>query len=326
MTTYPERNTDDGGAIRLTDGEMRNTPFFNSEFTVHQDLRVPYLLQITADPPATDLSLELSYDGALFELNDELVALSGSEVVRAPLAITSDETGRDGLGTAKLPFDESWTTLTLLLPLMRKKLYPGENVGDAYPVSMTMTANTGATAETIWEPVVTEANTAPWGLVLSPSWRSVEGGSEKTDYRYTSALRCLSVGPGAVPAGTSIAIHGDRRILKSMAVSTVAVDGVVQEDAFSTREAAADGSRSIALVTLNNDVPSGANLDVELVIDSIPLPITPDGLQFAGARVIPPPLDLSRPQRITGAEAVRDLTTSGQPRTAPTLKQSNARK
>ncbi|MWV75007.1 hypothetical protein [Rathayibacter rathayi] len=325
---------DDSRPLQVISGDY--TAYSNVHFALNQVMQI--------NNPA-QFKVSIQFDGRLFAADDTAMLSYLDKYETASTVITLADPPALSSVTYDIPdiFNGTSTaSTTILFPLTVVDRYPEEGVDHPLPLILTILARDGSElARAEWLPDDTRVPVSAWGAEVTAVWSEtgVVDGVKTTvsKYRYPSTICCMSTGPHPIPAGSTLAIELDSLVLESCAVQRIATIA-------STASAAttiAPGDLGIAVVspltqapwpatsylvmleetegrlrmtiTLNDEVPAGAAVEVTLRAVEIPAIPVITSVTYASAFLAGPAQD-GYWQRATRKYLVTDLTGSGTPR------------
>lgn len=160
--------------------------------------------------------------------------------------------------------------LLLALPLSSRPIYPNENLGLANPISLEVTVGPQKTLRASWSPKLVRSPVSPWGIELAARWAQLDstGASAKSGYSVPWSIFCTSVGPGAVPAGATITVEVDRRLVSALEVaSTIFPPPADGKPEYATSVSEVRGAQRLQIVLLR---PIAAGETVQVFLSTTP--------------------------------------------------------
>lgn len=303
---------DDFG-ITSTDSSMLS--YFSSDFmTCYQTeySRTVGLSSQTSVPKGATATL--TYDARCFDVGSAIL-VAGSDITRLKPEI-GPLLNNAGSATfafeREIGFDDS--EVTLLLPLSPRSLFPNENISAMGPMSLAVNSAEGiqlATLSLLTATVAREAS--PWGARVVGAWADVPVLEEtnRLKYRYPTFIRVSSTGPSAVPAKSTLTIDFDAQIIASCTISAVTVNGQPVPTASYSTTSWSGGGLLRMTVTLADEIPADAALDVALVANPTSGPAQRvEGVTLARARFSGNETS-ARPMRETAQMLLVDVSKSG---------------
>lgn len=295
--------------------EEQSIPVFGTDFRSESVLVVPAVFGLT---PATQRQAfaELRFDSRVFQLTDYAWTIRGSGTpARARVSGLKD--WGNGTSSALVELGEVKVDgVRVHLPLRAVDRYPNENLGAISNLTVTLGDSPtldGAESFT-WAPTA-PTPIAAWGASLAAGWGSVEieSASERLNYRYPVRIKCTSVGPEPIPAGSTITISADDRVVGAFAIQDAVIAGETIIGAGLTSAPARTGGRSLLQLTLTSPVAAGEVVDFTLLPETIdPAPKLAD-VTFAKVNFeAPASMDGSR-LRDTSRLSLAPVTSSGTP-------------
>lgn len=272
---------------------------------------------------------ELSGARLLASFDPRVQSWSGGEAVLVSSSISARLTSRINSGQLEvtLPdFGDSSATVsaTVSLPLTYLDLYPRENIGSpSSPRVELVDARGSGLAPT---PVGT-AGTAPvagavWGVEQAAVWTEVDtlNTGSRHSYSIPAFIAVRSVGPGAMPSGTTIEIACDRAVIAGLVVEPVVAE--TSRYVSLSQSAGASATTLTHRFVFTRPLPAGEGLSVTVSPRLTRSPRVGDGVTFARVTVAG---DSTRSplQRVTGNESLVALSNSGIPRVDHTASGKN---
>lgn len=297
--------------VKSTGPETIQTSFFSEDFTTEFKLEVPAFVELAVDAPVTGATVTVTYDPRLFTPDPFAVMLVESPPTLRPVDLANTANGKVTFtfADALLP---GHGPVAIHLPLRAVDLYPNENLGQVSPVAVTVTDDGGGTLASITTDPGAGAQVAAWSAEMSAAWGQTEvhqGRATNLLYRYPTLLHVVSHGPAPVPAGATLTVDSDRRIVRHVKVVDATLDGTTLAPAYLNNRAG-DALRTV--VTVPVAIPAGSVLEVALEVQSSQGARINEGLAFASARFAGLD-DATNRQRWTRKYEVTDLTPSGTP-------------
>ena len=203
-------------------------------------------------------------------------------------------------------------TMLVSVPLVRRELYPTENIGPVYGTAAKVIAR-GAT-----EPFATAKAPSPavltgdiWGTELTAIWSHVSA-TDTHRYSYPAFIRLDSIGPSSIPSGTQVRIIADSTIVRLTVADTFLGDKAETGGSPTVVTSESLASAVITTVTLSEPLIAGQSLSIAV----IPAP----GLASLPAETVTfartwteSAQDRSPLQRTTGRETAAAVSDSGVP-------------
>lgn len=292
----------------------RDVSLFSSDFSHRIIATVPLALPLTSSTPIeVGSTVRMTYDPRLYSVSDRaIVALRGSTAASAVTVLARSKTLSELSFT--LPYGLGADRTSVGLPLGTPTLYPHDSVDSAIPVSLTVTDPTGAQIFLQSWPVRTDKiATQPWGVELTGAWDSftVVHRRGTLNYRWPFLLNCTSVGPGAIPPGSRIAVSLDSHLVKNASIETVVIDGTSVSAAPFAGNPSRQHDELILPIVLAGGLSPGAQLAVQLSVVPTNGRRKISAVRNATATFLAPSVDATMNQRVTGKTTLSDTTNSG---------------
>lgn len=292
--------------------ETTTLGWFDAAFTAGTLAEVPRVLEVRGLAPSTTLAGVLTFDPRVLTHRGDVMLSSAGRVWAVPVSQATvggaTELRFALTGAAAQPQD---APTLVQLPLVPRALYPAENVADVVPLTLTLT---GGAAEYRWADVSATAACRPWGAELAAAWTSCGVGTAGAPgcYRYPVGVRVASVGPGPVPAGARLTVDLDARFVAEVSAAELRLDGAALDASGVAGTAERVGDRLRTVLSVRDEVPAGAVLDVAFAVTAAPASPGVAGVHHATVTLAGAD-DAARPARATGRYSVSDLTSSGTP-------------
>jgi hypothetical protein len=292
--------------------------FFSSNFAHRTVATVPLAVPLTSSKPVSAGSLvRMTYDPRLYGVSERaIVALLGST---APSSVTvlPRSASVSELSFA-LPYRISADPSIVTLPLSTPTLYPNDSLDDVTPVSLTVTDPTGSEIFAESWPVRTDKDVIdPWGVELTGAWDSftVRHRQATKNYRWPFLVKCISVGPGAIPAGSRIEVSLDPHLVSRVVVTNAMLNDSSVDAAAFAGSFIRQRDEMILPIVLGGGLPAGAQLAFQLSVTPASGRRQITAVRNATATFIGPSTDAIATQRATAKTTLSDATNSGSPLT-----------
>lgn len=258
-------------------------------------------------PAGTEIGI--FYEPSMYELNTQARVAKGPKEMA--LKLTSVSPGRI---TITLLRPAPAGLLTLIAGHMTLSRYPHDIMRDARELEVVKDRKTRRPEKTQGpsDSPGSVANLQPWGAECGALWEKVTWGSAN-HYYWPAQISVRSTGPGPIPAGSTVRIHCDPRILQTMNVRG-AVDRGGSPVAGSTMGSLDGGARALAW-TSGVLIPAGHQISLSIgAVVSLP-PGDLETVKFPIVDFFGPEPALSA-QRTTYLESIRrsDVVTNAESR------------
>ncbi|PPF24654.1 hypothetical protein C5D07_04525 [Rathayibacter tritici] len=313
-------------AATIEPGEVTTLSFPSADFAKRRSVAYSLSEQVRLSRPSA-FRVVVEYDSRLFSAMESVVVSHGDHYESCPTERSQQQPPNRSSVSYSVPDlsdGDSSPLLCVGVPLTTRDAYPEENIDAPLPISVTIQDEAGAVLASVeWSADEAPAAAAAWGVELDASWGTVGGPDSRSTYRVPRSIRCTSVGPAAVPAGSVLTVDLDARVIAACSVAGVTpVPAQLQGDDGSGRPNAlvpwdssaldvaesATGERRTLRITLNRAIDAGASLDVAVSTSPAnPVP-TVASVVYASAVFSGP-----AGARATGRYGVTDLTCSGSP-------------
>ncbi|GAB3616682.1 hypothetical protein GCM10027416_12390 [Okibacterium endophyticum] len=287
---------------------------FDEEFTTNFPFSAVKGLSISGSKDTlSNAKVAISYDARGQEWDGTDAAVVSESSIRR-IAVAHSVSGTIATLTLTLP-PVGTDALDVSLPLRILPLYPHENIGMLQDATAILTPNSMSVpaAEVAFSPQLDTSSGQGWGAEIQVAWGRISSiaGTTGSAYAHPASLQLRSVGPGPVPAGTSIRVVVDANVISSVAPSSVVTrdDGEPSLWHFSPENSS---MQSGGLLTLDSLIP--ANQIVDVILESVATgsPRVTDAITYARVTLIPSAASTGM-QRVTQTETAVANTSSGTP-------------
>ncbi|PPF21835.1 hypothetical protein [Rathayibacter rathayi] len=314
-------------AATIEPGEVTTLHFPSADFSKRRSVAYSLSEQVRLSRPSA-IRVVVEYDSRLFRATESAVVSHGEHFTSCPTERSERQAPDRSSASYSVPDlsdGDSSPLLCVGVPLSIRDAYPAENIDAPLPLSVTIQDEAGAVLASIeWSADEAPAVAAAWGVELDASWGTVGGSDSKSKYRVPRSIRCTSVGPAAVPAGSVLTVEFDARMIAACSVAGVTPvpaqpqgdDGAGKPSALVPWDSSAldivesaTGERRTLRITLNRAIDAGASLDVAVSASPVdPVPAAVSSVVYASAAFSGP-----AGARTTGRSSATDLTYSGLP-------------
>ncbi|AJM77520.1 hypothetical protein C5C66_05150 [Rathayibacter toxicus] len=341
--------------VSFVSGEANMIKVASANFAAYSS--VPFVqshaVQFTNPVP---FRVAIEFDRRIFNAGDTAVVSCGERYHAATTTLTAGE----GQSPSHLQYDvpdifdgRADAAVLLALPLTMQDIYPADGVDAPLPLVLSIFDDKDVElARREWKVTETKDLTTVWGAELTASWAStavIDGvRTNPNGYRYPSALRCSSVGPHAIPVGSTLTIELDNTVLGSCTVAQVTSTSLV---ASATAQAATTAAGSVVApapastpwaadayavesatqdhvlrtkITFMREIPAGSAVAIDLAVSQKSGNPTTTSFVYASAALAGPSGD-DHWQRATGKYLVKDVIGLGNPRVSGTAEEKISR-
>lgn len=259
---------------------------------------------------AAGSTLTLSWDDRLYRVASKVTLTRGAKRVLSLAAGPSVDaaTHRATLSVVLPRALPAGSDYALAAGRLVPRRYPHDLIADPVPLKLAVTEPGVQETSTVRVSSAADETAKPWGAALGAVWQGATWGSAYSAL-YPALVTLRAVGPGAVPAGSSVQVTLDPQVF-----SEVTVLGAVGSDGRDVPGQARAGKRSTAVWTAQGPIAAGERVTLRLAVSNrkpagaLPT-LGPPLVSFTG------PAASQAPQRLTGAESLTRMESIYSPST-----------